>query len=164
MFQSAQSQQQHSHTPCIRACFVRACRRHRPAPDLPPLECDHITTSEQQWKALFKLKYPDLAVPDVLDEQNLSLAEGGVGDLTDPSFGIWDSSFSDSLFEDMLTLNDVFTSDEVGPEAPADERASSLVQFHSSNPDQCISDKPLDAQDSLEGSAIRGGNDGIANA
>jgi hypothetical protein len=46
--------------PCVKSCAVRQCRRYQPHE--AGLEC--LITSEQRWKALFKLKYPDLEVPD----------------------------------------------------------------------------------------------------
>ena len=46
--------------PCIKSCAVRQCRRYRAHE--AGSEC--LITSEQRWRALFKLKYADLEVPD----------------------------------------------------------------------------------------------------
>ena len=51
----------------IKSCRIKGCRRQRWAFEPEPAQCEHITSSEEQWRKLFTLRYGRAPPADVFD-------------------------------------------------------------------------------------------------
>lgn len=101
-------------TPCVKTCAVRQCRRW----ERHEAGSACITTSEQQWKALFKLKYPDLEPPDVFSETPQTQCESPVLErqLDTPA---WDDHDSSEQIEEASSIENRVHRAEPRPSEPA---------------------------------------------
>ncbi|KXT10339.1 hypothetical protein AC579_4953 [Pseudocercospora musae] len=68
-FRNEVALKQHGREPCVKACSNANCKRYCAAGSDRSFDCDCITTSEEQWEILFRLQYPDAAVPQVFTSQ-----------------------------------------------------------------------------------------------